>query len=65
MDNYWYFERHGFEPCDSEPKIHRGILSGKTLPLEELSSQAELNNTFFLKHNRHIGHIVSLKINLL
>jgi len=31
------FERQGFEPCDSEPKMHPGILSGKALPLEGLS----------------------------
>jgi len=31
----WYFERQGFEPCDSKPKTHPDILSGKTLPLEK------------------------------
>jgi len=30
------FEWQGFEPCDSEPKTHPDILSGKTLPIEEL-----------------------------
>jgi len=40
------FERQGFEPCDSKPKTHPVILSGKTLPLEELSSQGDLFDTF-------------------
>jgi len=30
------FERQGFEPCDSKPKMPSEILPGKTLLLEEL-----------------------------
>jgi len=40
------FERQGFEPCVSKPEMHPDILSGKTLPLEELPKFLEriLNN---------------------